>query len=62
MLYCNVFHDSGIYSVIISNVFMVLNLDIIFQELYEHVLLFLVLFQTLMTTKKGGGGSKEVLQ
>ena len=62
MLYCNVFHDSGICSVIISNVFMVLNLDIIFQELYEHVLLFLVLFQTLMTTKKGGGGSKEVLR
>ena len=36
---------------------MVLILNMIFWELYDHVLLLLLLFQMLMATEKVGGGA-----
>lgn len=47
----SVYQESGIYNLML---FMILNLDIIFSDLYDHVLLMLVLLQMLIAAKKRG--------
>ena len=64
-IFCAVIYDYSMYQAsilcyFIWSIVMVLNLNVKFWKLNDHVLLLVLILQKIMAAKKGGGRSSEV--